>query len=405
MLGNELSPYRSNAFLGFHKPDYTAPNHFHLPKGLNKFVPIRRSKSLTEVFSNEKYSKLLDNSPIVLPYAGRMAPPAKRLQRKLFYEAAEQDENNPFKTYNNTDIQMELSSIHSDLLKAVDEKIDQITQPASETFYNRISCLDYNSESPLNKEENNNNNPIANLNTDVQKHKGRKTFEGLNAFEQAIILELERGNLDKSEGTIFHKIEHEIKSKPQSQIHYEKLGSIGDTAKNSNNKKFILQSSTPVLSKIPVFRPSTVPKVKLHNIQRTKTRNLVNSSRSTKSKFIQEKKPSVWSKSSNTNPSAIFGLNPFSKESKGAFQLKNKNNASCLWVPLDKNPITSGSKGTKSKESCSTSNITDFVDHQTSSINDLGNYQKRMKEDIAEILSIHENIETNVHSKPKTFKK
>lgn len=411
-FSNGASPYRSNAYLGFPTPDYPEPNHFHLPKGSNKFVPIRRSKSLTEVFSNEKYSKLLDNTPLILPYAGRIAP-VKKLNRTLFYDGSEEEHDNPFNSFDDdTDGGLELSSLHCNLLKEVDEKIDQIrTQPSSDTFIKRISSMDYNNESPLNMEVNNNHDALRNLNHDKSKYKTRKTFERLNTLEQAIIVELERGKLDRSEGTIFHKIEHEIKSRNKLETNYKKWEcNGGDSAKEV--ERSALKSSTPYASKIPVFRPATVPKVnstKFKAIQKNKPRNLITRTRKNPSMTpTHEKEKSSLFRGTPGGPkmnhSAIFGKNPFGTENKegAAFKLKEKGSASSLWVPIASEKKPSSSSRTDMHTASSSSSMTDFVEHQTSKIKDLGSCQNRMKEDIKEILSIHENIESNVNYKSKS---
>lgn len=375
----------------------------------NKFVPIRRSKSLTEVFSNEKYSKLLDNSPLVLPYAGRIAP-AKRLQKKLFYDAHEEEQDNPFNSFDDTDSDVELSSLslHCKLLKVVDEKINQIhTQPASETFFNKISSMDYNTESPLNTEVNNNNDFIGGLNNNKSKYKVRKTFERMNTLEQAIIIELERGKLDRSEGTIFHKIEHEIKNRNKLDGNYKKWECDGNGIESSKEKNAI-KSITPYASKIPVFRPSTVPKTnvsKLKSHQKNKPKNLMTQIRNRRSQLAHDKEKSSMLKSTpglKTNHSAIFGKNPFTTESRGAFKIKEKDNASSLWVPIEKIPSSKCSSHTDLVTANSSSSIGNFVEHQSNVMKDLGNCQNRMKEDIKEILTIHEHIESNVNCKSNT---
>lgn len=402
-FGNETSPYRSNAYLGLPTPEFAMPKHFHLPKGLNKFVPIRRSKSLTEVFSNEKYSNLLDNSPLILPYAGRMAP-AKKLQKKLFYDAPEEETDNPFNSFDDTDLQLEISSLHCNLLKVVDEKIEKIRSiPTSETFVQRISSMDYDTESPLNKEENNNNNSLGNLNNDIPKNNVRKTFERLNKLEQAIIIELEQGKLDRSEGTIFHKIEHEIKHKNQSEDNYKKWDCLDTTIEKRD-----IKSSTPYASKIPVFRPATVPKInfsKFKTIQKIKPKNVLTRIRKSQLTHDMEKSNVIKNGSGlKTNHSAIFGKNPFTTdENLRAFKLKEKGNASSLWHPFEKKSSSTCSSRHNSVTATGSCTISDFVEHQTNNISDLGNCQKRMKEDIEEILLIHEKI----HCKPKskTFNK
>lgn len=401
-----MSPYRSNAYLGFLTPEYTVPNHFHLPKGSNKFVPIRRSKSLTEVFSNEKYSKLLDNSPLILPYAGKTVPP-KRIQKKLFSD--NDDFENPFNhmTQIDLDIQYPLSHCNNDLLKEVDDKIDRNrTQRGSETFIKRIS--DYNIDSTFNTEENNNNNfCVLNLNM-TPKSKGRKTFEHLDTLEQAIILELERGKLDRSKGSIFQKIEQEIKNKNKMEEKLKQQSSFDLDVHNIPNYAEIQKqtNSTPYVSKIPVLRPSTVPKINATksklSIQRSKTKTnfITPYTRIQKSKQQKQNTP-IFQKTScsKTNHSAIFGKNPFNTEdsNKGAFKIKDLSNASSMWVPIDK----------KASQSDNNYTFGDFVKHQSTSMKDLGHYQNRMKNDMNEILSIHKDIEKTIGggSKTKTLNK
>lgn len=340
-----------------------------------------------------------------MPYAGRLAI-AKKFQKKLFDDTQETETENPFNSFFDTDFQMEHSSLHCNLLKVVDEKIDQIRKlPTSETFINRISMLDYNTESPLNKEENNYVNSIGNPQNDLPKYKARQSFECLNTIEKAILIGLERGTLDRSEGTIFQKIEHEIKQKKQTGDAFKKWSSVGKCVDKNTTEKRTIKSSTPYASKIPIFHPSTVPKIstsKFKTNQKIKPKSVMTHTRKGKLTYEKEKPSGVKNSFSlKTNHSAIFGKNPFTTEdNSSAFKLKEKTNASSLWVPIEKTSACSSRRNSATPNGTST--INDFVEHQTKKINDLGNCQKRMKEDIEEILTMHQNFNSNVHCNPKS---
>lgn len=400
------SPYRTTSYFGFPLPEFSEPEHFHFPKTPTKYVPLRRSRSLTEVFSSEKFSTLLDESPMTLPYAGRYAVYKVR-GRKLLFDNEDVCSENPFRSMSNSTYDVEFPSVNEDLLQTVDNKIAEIkeTRP-SEAFIKKISDLDYSNESPI---------IMISANTDLcNECEPKKPDIQANSIEDAILFRLELGDLDRSEGTIFHKIENEIKNKKDIKDKTNKIGLVLNE-QNTRSSQLPSKPNTPLCSKIPILCSKSAGPLK--NIQ-LKQQKLSQSVQKPKIKVSSPVTRATTFKSnlkcagSDDNicirkTKALF-KNQSCKTSETnfpAFKKKETKGSSSLWIPVAKTPPISNEINASMDKEEIISCINRHVDRQKEKVKKLENCQDSLRKDMYEVITIQNHIHHTInHSTPNSDK-
>lgn len=381
-----FNAYRSNSHFGHVTPTFSVPAQFHLPYAPTKYVPLRRSRSLQEVFSNEKYEKLLDRTPMTLPFAGRLFR-AKTRPVRLFKEVVEEELT--FKNFEAEIIsvssateagssKIEIANMHENFLKVLDKKLAEEKAKPPTSFLDKIDKLNFTKSSPA--------YPVAESIT--------SRLNDIDVLEETLLCKLSASNLDRSEGSIFNKIENELKTREERIKDLCTSPETPESVPATPKKIKLSKSSTPVAqtsakakkpaqeNKIVVRQPKSTPKPMPKAVSKS-TPNLQN-------KVTLRRKPKFCE---------VFSPGNFSEAAKPSspvlsFEKKSTKGSSSLWLPFVDSPIPSAAPSVNSafERSCNSSDeITLCIDSQYMQMKELNASAARMRTDMEEIMELHNN--------------
>lgn len=378
--------YRTNSHFGLPIPNFTNPMQFHVPIVPTKYVPLRRSRSLQEVFAG-KYEKLLDRTPLTLPFAGKYFRARQRPIRQSFYEvqeeedaaaaAAEKEDLISFEKFKaNFEVsKVDLEVVHNDFLKVFDEKLltekPKLTKPGS--FLEKIDGMNFTKPAVA-------NNP--------------------STIEETILNKISHGNLDRSEGSIFHKIEEELKTRK------DRINELIAPEKNDEPvKPPATPISTPTKQSVPMSKSSTpVSQEKKKPKNDAKKKITTQSSAKAIVPNCSKSTPNLQKSAKNVTlrrPAKITNTNNnLSQKPKSSpvlsFEKKSNSNSSSLWLPFVQDPVTPSTSAPSinsafERDCDSSDEITLCIDNQYVHMKELGECTKRMQNDMEEIMEIHNN--------------
>lgn len=379
--------------------------HFHFPTTPTKYVPLRRSRSLQEVFVNAKYEKLLDVSPMKLPYNGRFF--RARPRRVRLFE--DDDEDLSFEKFqmmiNSTKV--DVSAIHSDFLKKFDEKLMTEVKKEPLSFLKKVEDMEFSKISPVVKE-------AALVVAPCTRRISAENFptidndSQLDSIEETILFKLEHGSLDCSEGSIFNKIREELKTR---KARHETL--IDNCP--APIEKFQRKTSSPKVSLSPKTISSPAPATfsTKKALQKPKKNFIAKNKEAAKNtpkrtspgcQKLQPKvtrsAPSLFTIENVTvrrhNPNAVFASIDFTKPPSpmAAFEKKTKNSSTSLWMPFMETPSTSAPSINSAFEHDCNSNdeITLCIENQCSQVRAIGACQVRIRDELNEMMTQQENM-------------
>ena len=115
--------YRTVSHFGFNSPQFPNQSHFHVPRVPSKYVPLRRSKSMDEIFATDKYLEEYNQcSPNLI----------MKIKRKLNFQDEPLDMVPKFKNKSNVNEEVVMKSSKLPSLEKIPEKVHIIRIPSED---------------------------------------------------------------------------------------------------------------------------------------------------------------------------------------------------------------------------------------------------------------------------------